>query len=109
MKPRVVTETAARHIASITRYIHRHNPAAARNYRAAVSEWLDRLDEFSIPKRATERLPDHVREAQVPGFRGYVVRVAFTSEAIVLLAAFAPHLSDRRRDAQTRTGLRELD
>lgn len=109
MKPKRVTRTAATFVQEITRYIHRDNPAAARAYRRAVSETFAAFDERFLPRRASENLPEYVRAVTVKGFPGYTLRVAVLPDAIVLVAAFAPYLSDQMVQSRSESGLAEED
>ncbi len=62
-----------------------------------------------MPRRAAAHLPEHVRTIDLARpFRGYTLRVAVYEDAMYLLSAFAPGLSDAFKDARTLDGLREV-
>jgi len=108
MKPKRITATADATIDQIAEYIHKENPDAAFRYLEAVYAKIDTFDERFLPRRASETLPENIREISVSGFRGYTLRVAVFDEEMVFLAAFAPGLSTERKNRRTRFGFDEL-
>jgi plasmid stabilization system protein ParE len=109
MKPKRVTQTAKHLIQHITGYIYERHPGAAERYYAAVMQGFEGFDERFLPRRASDDLPDYIREASVPGFKGYTIRIAILDDAIYLIAAFAPRQGDERKAHSTQSGLREID
>ena len=107
MKPKRIAASAGAAVRDIVAYIHADNPIAARRYSEAVIQAFRDFDERFLPRRASEKLPSYVREMHVPGFRGYLLRIAILEDQIVLVSAFAPRISDERKDAATKTALGE--
>lgn len=108
MRRKKVTLTAEADIQRIFQHILQDNPTAAvRYYEAALGTFFS-LSDNHTPKRASDALPEHVREVQVSGFRRYTLRIAIFETETYLIAAFAPGLPDAFKDAGTLRGLREV-
>lgn len=104
----VVTPSAQDQIDQIADFIATGNVDASDRYiETAFSSFFELSDEIMY-RRASERLPDYIRELPVPGFRGYVLRVAYLEDKIGLIAAFRPGLTDGMKNRRTHKGLREL-
>lgn len=103
MRRKRLSRVARDDIQRIAAHLAAHNPAAAERYYQAALDTFFALPDNLTPKRASDRLPEHVRELQVAGFRGYLLRIA---RRVVLLAAFAPGLPDQVKDSRTRKGMR---
>ena len=104
MKQRFITRPAAASITEIMLFIGEQNPIRAVEYHETVIGCLARFDERFLPRQAHEELPG-VYAVSVPGFRGYVVWVAVTDEAIAAVAAFRPGLTSEQQTQRARPGL----
>ena len=93
MRRKKVTLTAETDIQRIVQYIHQDNPTAAVRYYEAALDTFFSLSDNHTPKRASDALPEHVREVQVSGFRRYTLRIAIFETETYLIAAFAPGLA----------------
>ena len=109
MKSKIVTPTAEALVRHVAEYIYERNVSAGDQYSRAVMQTFFQFDERFLPRRASEHLPEYVRELNVIGFKGYTIRVAVLDDKIALVAAFAPGLSDRRKNARSKAGLRDAD
>lgn len=108
MKSKVIVPLAERQRREITEFIFLDNPAAAERYALqAMSAFFD-LPENIVPVRASEHLPDDIRQLPVPGFPGYTLRLLYRREYIALVAAFRPGLTAAMRDRSTRSGVDEF-
>lgn len=105
MKRRVVTPTALEQIIRNTTQIARSNPASAFRYYMTALQHFDRHPEALVPRRAHLSLPREVRALNVPGFKGYTLHIAIREDAIYLVGAYMPGLSDGSVIRRTRKGL----
>lgn len=107
MRTKKVTPSAEADIQRIFEYIYQDNPeAATRYYEAALDTFFSLTDNY-VPKRASDTLPENVREMQVSGFRRYTLRIAIFETETYLIAAFAPGLPDEFKDAATLKSLKQ--
>lgn len=107
MTPKIVTPTAETLIRHVAEHIYEQNVGTGDQYTQAVAQTFFQFDERFMPRRASEQLPESVRELNVIGFKGYTIRVALRDDKVALVAAFAPGLSDRTKDVLSKTGLRD--
>lgn len=110
MRRRDVTETALADIIEIRDHLSAHAPHVAElYYRHALQTFAQFPDDLWLPHRASDALPDTVRAMYLPSpFRQYSLWVAFTDDALYLLAAFAPGLSDRQKLGRGTSGFDEM-
>jgi plasmid stabilization system protein ParE len=110
MREHIVTENAVENLAAIVRFIGRDNPSAAtRYYNTALDRFMLFPDEIYTPKRASELLPDNVHDIQVPGFKGYTLRIMLTDNAVYLVATFRPGLTEEIKALLTAHGIDEVE
>jgi len=109
MKRRILAEPAAQARLDIAAFIASDgNIAKAEEYLANSLKALNTFDERFLPVRAHPRLPEYVRQTQVPGFDGYVLWIAVTDDAIALIAAFRPGLATAQKVRRGRQGMDDL-
>ena len=101
MKIKSVTSVAQQNLADTFDFIFADNRQAAQRYETASLDSFYELADNLLPKRASQHLPEYVREIGVKGFKGYTLRVAIFESEIYLLNAFAPGLADWQKDAAT--------
>ena len=109
MKHRQVVPNATRQILEIYEFILLGNESAADLYYSTAYSIFEQVQDTPMHRQASEQLPEFVREMQVPGFRGYTLRIAYVDDKIGLIAAFRPGLTDVMKNRRTHTGLRELN
>ena len=107
-KQKVVVPTARRHIAEIADFIAGSNPETAERYIDMAYADFFNLPDLRRPARASEKLPDDVRQLHVDGFRGYTLRLLYRGDFVALVAAFRPGLTEGMRDRDTMPGLAEF-
>ena len=109
MKAKHFTHQATANIQQTSAYIAADNEAAALRFQNACRDTFLSLPDTLLPRRASQRLPAHVRTLNVRGFRGYTLRIAVFEDAVYLLNAFAPGLSEAAKNRSSRRALGELD
>lgn len=108
MKARLIAEPAQQSRLEIAEFIASDgNVAKAEEYLTTSLQVLEAFDERFLPVQAHPRLPSYVRQAQVPGFDGYLLWIAVTDEAIAIIAAFRPGLPTKQKLRRARRGLEE--
>lgn len=108
MKRKLVTPEADAAIEAVFDFIAADNlDAAERYYRVAYDTFFE-LPDIRMPVRASDHLPEYVRSLHIPGFDGYVLRIAIFDDAVFLLTALRPGATDEMNDAKTQTGLRDI-
>lgn len=108
MKQRFVTLPALASMREIFDFIAADNPNKASGYITSAEDALAVFDEQFLPLRAHARLPEYVRQVQVPGYKGYMLWIAVTDEAIAIVAAMRPGLSTSKKLNRARSGLTDL-
>lgn len=108
MKQKVSTENADLHIRQIFDHIDEGSPQSATNYANAAYDAFFSLPDRLTPKRASENLPEYVREISVKGFKGYTLRIAYIGEKVGLVAAFRPGLTHNMKNTRTRMGMKQF-
>ncbi|WP_220747227.1 type II toxin-antitoxin system RelE/ParE family toxin [Jannaschia pagri] len=103
-----MTPAADEALAAIFDYINADNPeAAARYYSTALDTFFGLPDGF-VPHRASDSLPEVIRALPVPGFGGYTLRIAILDDAVYLITALRPGLTDKMKDDRTLPGWDEV-
>lgn len=90
-------------------FIAEDSPTKAIEYLTTVDDVFFGLPDWVNYKRASDQLPEYVKEMPVKGFRGYTLRVMRHTDGVTyLLSAHRPGLPDDRKDEMTQSGLSEL-
>lgn len=107
MRPRRFSQSAQASIRDIALYIAADNPTKADEYVDAVERQLTQFDERFLPRRIF-RHRHTVYVLNVYGFSGYLLWLVLTEEAIVVVAAFRPGLTDAMQTDRAQPGFDEL-
>lgn len=109
MKRKKITLHARGDLDAISTFIARNNYTAAERFYHVTVHHFENLPDILTPERASPLLPEEVRKLQVKGFSGYTLHIAIFEDAIYLLSAFRPGLSDIQKIAHTKQSLKHRD
>ncbi|MEO0938553.1 MAG: hypothetical protein AAFY38_10410 [Pseudomonadota bacterium] len=110
MRRREVTETALADILHNRDFLSQRAPhVATLYYQKVLQTFMEFPDDVWLPHRASDDLPEFVRVMYPPSpFRQYPIWVAFTEDALYLVAAFAPGLTEEQQIDRSQSGLDEI-
>ena len=104
----IITDAGLAQILEVRDFIATRSPKAVLRYIDHIEADFFRLAPGFLSRRASDALPKPVRAASVSGFRGYTYHYIQIDQAIYLLSAFAPGLSDETKERLTRSSLSDL-